>query len=78
MSINALSSAQFRRAAEIKDQIGNLEIELNRLLGEPVATISLAPVEPVVKKRKKVSAAGRKRMATAQRARWAKINASKK
>ena len=78
MSINALSSAQFRRAAEIKDQIGDIEIELNRLLGEPVAIISLAPVEPVVKNRKKVSAAGRKRMATAQRARWAKINASKK
>ena len=75
MSIATLSSAQFRRAAEIKDTMADLERELNQLLGGAVAT---KPVETVAKKRRTMSAAGRKRVAAAQRARWAKLKTAKK
>jgi hypothetical protein len=75
MSIATLSSAQFRRAAEIKDTMADLERELNQLLGE---TVAAELVETVAKKRRTMSAAGRKRVAAAQRAWWAKLKAAKK
>jgi hypothetical protein len=75
MSIATLSSAQFRRAAEIKDTMADLERELNQLLGE---TVAAELVETVAKKRRTMSAAGRKRVAAAQRAWWAELKAAKK
>jgi hypothetical protein len=67
-----LTSQQLRRAAKIKDQIAFLEKELARILGAP------AQSNPAPKKRRKMSAAGRAKIAAAARARWAKIRAGKK
>ncbi len=73
-SIVSLSAQQLRRAADIKDKIQALEKELEQILGsstKPVAT-------SVPKKRHKMSAAGRARIAAAAKARWAKVKAAKK
>jgi hypothetical protein len=70
-----LSAQELRRATEIKDQIQSLENEIGRIFGSPEK--SVAPT-PVSKKRHKMSAAGRARIAAAQKARWAKIKAAKK
>ena len=62
---------------EIKAEIGKLQQVLALLsaeTGHGVAKTGTASVKP----RRKLSAAGRKRIAAAQRARWAKIRAAKK
>ena len=72
--IASLSAKQLRRAADIKDKIQSLEKELEQILGS-----SIKPAAPAVpKKRRKMSAAGRARIAAAQKARWAKIKGAKK
>ena len=72
--IASLSAKQLRRAADIKDKIQSLEKELEQILGSLIK-----PAAPAVpKKRRKMSAAGRARIATAQKARWAKIKGAKK
>jgi hypothetical protein len=71
--LTSLSPQQLRRAATIKEQIQSLENELGRILGD--STKSVAAVAP--KKKRKMSAAGRAKIAAAQKARWAKINAAK-
>ncbi len=73
-SITNLSAQQLRRAANIKDKIQSLENELGRILGASIKPV--AAVAP--KKKRKMSAAGRRKIAAAQRARWARINAAKK
>ena len=73
-SIASLSAKQLRRAADIKDKIQSLEKELEQILGS--STKLPAPAAP--RKRRKMSAAGRARIAAAQKARWAKIKAAKK
>ena len=72
-SIANLSAQQLRRAANIKDKIQSLENELGRILG--VSTKSSNAVAP--KKKRKMSAAGRAKIAAAARARWAKIKGQK-
>jgi hypothetical protein len=65
-----LSASQLRRAANIKDKIESLTNELTRLLGRtdgPAAS----------RKRRKMSAATKAKMAAAQRARWAKKSGTK-
>ena len=62
----SLTSAQLRRAAEIKDTISRLDRELFSIFG--VRSNS----SPVAKKTRKMSAAARAKIAAAQRARWAK------
>lgn len=71
-SIINLSAQELRRAAEIKEKIQSLEGELNRILGpfQPVSTTAAKP-------KRKMSAAARARIAAAQKARWAKVKASK-
>ena len=69
----SLSSAQLKRAAAIKDQIEELNQELAGLLGSTAAATKPAKGA----KKGGMSAAGRARVAAAQRARWAKINAAK-
>jgi hypothetical protein len=59
-----LTASELRRAANLKDKIETLQSELARLLGN---TNGAAP-----RKRRGISAAGRARIAAAQRARWAK------
>ncbi len=65
-----LSASQLRRAADLKDKIESLQKELSRLLGSTDG--AAAP-----RKRRKMSAAGRARIAAAVRARWAKVNGRK-
>jgi ABC-type Fe3+-citrate transport system substrate-binding protein len=60
-----LSARQLRRAADIKDKIESLQTELNRLLGSTNGTAA-------ARKRRKMSALARARIAAAQKARWAK------
>ena len=60
-----LSASQLRRAADIKDKIQVLQNNLARLLGS--TNDAAAP-----RKRRKMSATARAKIAAAQRARWAK------
>jgi hypothetical protein len=62
--------------AEIQQDIARMEKVIELLGG-----VKMVPIERIVKTRKprrKISAAGRRRIAAAQRARWAKIRAGKK
>jgi len=68
-----LSAQQLRRAADIKDKIQSLENELGRILDSPIKPVAVA----APKKRHKMSAAGRARIAAAARARWAKVKGTK-
>ena len=72
MSITNLTPKQLRRAAQIKEQVEKLQNELGKLLGSN----NSAPTK-AVKKKRKMSAAGRKSIAAAQKKRWAKINAAR-
>src|SRR5208283_764654 len=72
-TIHHLSAKQLRRAATIKEKIQSLENELNRILGSSIKPV--AAVAP--KKKRKMSAAGRAKIAAAVRARWAKAKARK-
>jgi hypothetical protein len=71
--LTSLSPQQLRRAATIKEQIQSLENELGRILGD--STKSVTAVAP--KKKRKMSAAGRAKIAAAARARWAKVKGQK-
>jgi hypothetical protein len=73
-AIAKLSPAQLRRAASLKEKIAALQSQIDALLGasaKPTAVKS-------VKKKRKMSVAGRARIIAAQKARWAKIRAAKK
>jgi hypothetical protein len=65
--LNSLSVEQLRKAVAIKEQIEQLEAQLDSVLGD-----SAEPLVPS-KKRHRMSAAGRARIAAAARARWAKL-----
>jgi len=66
-----LTSKQLRRAAALKEKIQSLEEQLSRLLGSGAALAG-------PRKRRRMSAAARARIAAAQRARWAKVRSGKK
>ena len=67
-SITNLSPAQLRQAADIQEKVQSLQKELGKLLGGSDETAAIeAP------KKRKMSAAGRKAIAAAAKARWAKI-----
>jgi hypothetical protein len=76
-NLTSLTSAQFKRAAEITDQIEALNTELAELLGqtEPALVQPSVPVSQPVKTRKKykLSAAGKAKKVAALKARWAKV-----
>ena len=78
-SINHLSIQQLRQAADLKEKISALENELGQLLGSSnqPAAVQPAAVQPAAapapKKKGVMSAAGRARIAAAQKARWAKV-----
>ena len=71
MKIYELTISQLRRAAAIKEQIERLNKELRGILGMPAK--SAAPA----KKNRTVSAATKRKIAAAQKARWAKIRRAK-
>ena len=62
-----LSTEQLRRVADIKEKIDSLQYELSRVLG------GRAPGKRMVR----ISAAGRARIAEAQRRRWAEYNSTR-
>jgi hypothetical protein len=72
MNIIDLTPGQLRRAAAIKQQIARLQNDLNRLLGGQAQRASRP------RKRRKMSAAARARIAAAARQRWAKWRSGKK
>jgi len=70
-SILNLSAKQLRRAADLREKIEALLGELNQLLDSEERLVPSTP-----SRRRKVSAAGRARIAAAARARWARIHAA--
>jgi len=70
-NLQNLSTAQLRQALSIKEKIESLEAELAAMVGEE------APAPATQRGRRGISAAGRARIAAAQRKRWAKANANK-
>ncbi|HVM50552.1 MAG TPA: hypothetical protein VMU04_21175 [Candidatus Acidoferrum sp.] len=69
-----LTPQQLRQAADLLEQIQELQNQLNTFLGGAVES---APATPTGHKTRKMSAAGRAAIAAAARARWAKYNAAK-
>lgn len=65
-----LSASQLHRAAGIKHKIESLQKKLARLLGSTDSVVT-------PRKRRKMSAAGRRKIAAAQKARWAKVRGRK-
>lgn len=71
-----LSSAQLRKAADLKERIDALNDELTGILsGAQTASGPIAPQIRAGRGRRKMSAAGRARIGAAARARWARIHA---
>jgi hypothetical protein len=69
MELIDLTVNQLKRAAAIKEQIDVLNKELGSIFG------ASATSRAVSRKRRSMSAAGRKNIAAAQKARWAKVQA---
>jgi hypothetical protein len=67
----SLTTTQLRHAADLKEKIEALNKELASILGASTPAPAKAP------KKSKMSAAGRAKVAAAQKARWAKIKAAK-
>lgn len=70
MDTTELTANQLRRAAAIKDRIDALSRELSQILGAPSKAAS-------VKKSRSMSSSVKRKIAAAQRARWAKIKRAK-
>jgi hypothetical protein len=71
IQLSSLTATQLRRAADLKEKIEALNKEIASILGAPALVSAKAP------KKRKMSRAGRARVAAAQRARWAKVKAVK-
>ena len=72
-----LSSKQLRHAAHLKEKIAALETELASLSSGRGNGIPSPFIAGKPGKKKGMSAAGRARIAAAQKARWAKVKAAK-
>jgi hypothetical protein len=75
MDILTLSAQQLRKAADLQEQIQALQRELASLLGG--AEEEAQPGAPGTPTKRKMSAAGRARIAAAAKARWAKLRKEK-
>ena len=73
-NLSSLTAAELNRAADLKEKIEALNLELAAILGEATP---VAKSKPERKARKKISAAGIARMKAAAKARWAKIKSAK-
>ena len=71
-----LSSKQLRQAADLKEKITALELEFATILGGN-GNGTPSPLKAPKTAKKGMSAAGRARIAAAQKARWAKVKAAK-
>lgn len=76
MSLN-LTAAQLKKAANITEKIEKLNAELAEILGGSVSVSATKVPGKRGPKKGGMSAAGRARIAAAQKARWAKVNAGK-
>jgi hypothetical protein len=72
-SLINLSAAKLRKASQLKERIEALNDELANLLNEIVP----GPVAAVHRKRRAMSAAARRRISEAAKARWAKWRSQK-
>jgi hypothetical protein len=73
-TLRDLSVAQLKKAVAIKERMEELEKELTGLLGIPESMT----LGGVVRRHRTMSAAARKRISEAMKARWAKQKAGKK
>lgn len=73
-SLINLSAAKLRKASELKERIEALNRELGNLLNE----ITPEPIATIHRKRRAMSAAAKKRISEAAKARWAKFRAQQK
>ena len=71
MNLLDLTVRQLKRAAAIKEQIEDLNRELGTILGAPARSGGSST------SKRTMSAAAKKRIAAAQRARWAKLQGNK-
>jgi LysM repeat protein len=77
MSLINLSVQQLRQAASLKEKIEALEKELSQILGSSTKSVAVKSTPQAPKKKGGMSAAGKARIAAAQKLRWAKIKAVK-
>jgi hypothetical protein len=75
--INQLTAQQLREAADLKDNIADLQKQLEQLVGAHEVNAVSALVKTAKPSRRKMSAGGIAKIRAAQKARWAKIKASK-
>jgi hypothetical protein len=73
-SLLNLTVKQLKRAAALKGKIDSLESQLARLLGGSDTSTNRVSV----RRKRRMSRAGRARISKAAKARWAKIRAAKK
>jgi hypothetical protein len=71
MNFTTITPESLRRAASIKEQIEALNKELARILGRPVV------IGEVTNNHRAMSTAARRKIAAAQRARWANLRRAK-
>jgi hypothetical protein len=77
MNIENLTSTQLRQAADLKEKIAGLEKQLAGIIFVGGKNPAPVKVSKPARKKRGMSAAGRARIAAAQKLRWAKINAGK-
>ena len=77
MSLINLTAAHLRKAADLQERIASLNHELAAILGGSPTPTPAKPAKPVVAKKRGMSAAGKAKVAAAQKLRWAKIHAAK-
>ena len=77
ISLNDLTASQLRKAMAVKERIEALENELNDILGGAESTPTAGGNEGGIRRRRKMSPEAREKIAAAQRARWARVNAGK-
>ena len=68
-----ISTAKLQRIVALKKQIERLQAQLEKLAGAATPAAGAKPA-----KRRRMSAAGRKAISDAAKARWAKVKAAKK
>jgi hypothetical protein len=74
MNILNLSADKLRRIIALKTQIERLQSQLEAAAG---GNTSAKPVEKGIRRRRPMSAAARKKISLAAKARWAKVRAAK-
>jgi hypothetical protein len=71
MNIHDLTASQLKRAAVIKEQLDSLNMELRNILGAPTNS------DLAFKTNRTVSASAKRKIAAAQRTRWANLRQAK-